>query len=85
MDARTIERLISEELPDAEVTVSTRSDLPEDDHFEALVVSSAFADKSLVQQHELVYDALGEHMTQEIHALELTTYTPAEYHALDRE
>lgn len=79
MDAKRIETLIREALPDADVTVTTRSDLPEDDHYEALVVSPAFDGKSLVAQHELVYDALGEHMTRDIHALELTTYTPTEY------
>ncbi len=79
MDASRIEELIRDALPDAEVTVTTRSDLPEDDHFEALVVTPAFEDRSLIEQHELVYDALGEHMTRDIHALELTTYTPAEH------
>lgn len=82
MDAARIEALIREHLPDADVTVTTRSDLPEDDHYEALVVSPAFADKSLVEQHQLVYDALGDHMTRDIHALELTTYTPAEFQRL---
>ena len=83
MDATAIEALIRESLPDAQVTVTTRTDLPEDDHFEALVVSPAFEDETLVGQHQLVYDALGEHMTTDIHALELTTYTPAEYKAFD--
>ena len=83
MDATDIEALIRESLPDAQVTVTTRTDLPEDDHFEALVVSPAFEDETLVGQHQLVYDALGEHMTTDIHALELTTYSPAEYEALE--
>lgn len=83
MNAADIERLIRDALPDAAVTVTTRSDLPEDDHFEALVVSEAFEDRSLVEQHQLVYDALGDHMTTDIHALELTTYTPAEHEALE--
>lgn len=82
MDTARIESLIRDHLPDSDVTVTTRSDLPEDDHYEALVVSPTFADKSLVEQHQLVYDALGEHMTRDIHALELTTYTPAEHQRL---
>lgn len=45
-------------------------------HFEAVVVSPAFAGKRLVEQHKLVYQALGTHMREEIHALSLTTYTP---------
>lgn len=51
----------------------------DDDHLAATVVSPAFEGERLVQQHQLVYDALDEHMTEEIHALELSTYTPEEY------
>lgn len=79
MNASDIEQLIRDALPGAEVAVSTRSDLPEDDHYQAVVVSPAFEDRTLVEQHELVYDALGDHMTVDIHALELSTYTPEEY------
>lgn len=79
MDAQRIEELIREGLPDADVAVTTRSDLPEDDHYEATVVSEAFVDESLVGQHQLVYDALDGYMTKDIHALELSTYTPDEY------
>jgi len=52
------------------------TDLADDDHLEATVVSPAFEGESLVAQHQLVYDALGDAMTTEIHALELTTHTP---------
>lgn len=45
-------------------------------HFEAVVVSPEFAGKNMVQQHQLVYRALGDRMRQEIHALSLRTYTP---------
>ncbi len=45
-------------------------------HFEAVVVSSAFVGKNMVQQHQLVYQALGERMRQEIHALSMRTFTP---------
>lgn len=48
-------------------------------HFEALVVSPAFAGKSRVQRHQLVYQALGERMRGEIHALSMKTYTPEEW------
>jgi acid stress-induced BolA-like protein IbaG/YrbA len=50
-------------------------------HFEALVVSSAFAGKSRVQRHQLVYAALGERMREEIHALSMKTLTPEEFSA----
>ncbi|WP_435628443.1 BolA family protein [Candidatus Ferrigenium straubiae] len=48
-------------------------------HFEAIVVSDAFAGKSRVQRHQLVYQTLGERMREEIHALSIKTYTPQEW------
>jgi acid stress-induced BolA-like protein IbaG/YrbA len=51
-------------------------------HFEAVVVSPEFAGKSMVQQHQLVYQALGPRMRGEIHALSMRTYTPEAW-ALD--
>ena len=47
-------------------------------HFQALIVSSAFEGKSRVQRHQLVYRALGDRMREEIHALSMQTLTPAE-------
>jgi acid stress-induced BolA-like protein IbaG/YrbA len=47
-------------------------------HFQALVVSDAFAGKSRIQRHQLVYAALGERMREEIHALSMKTLTPEE-------
>ena len=48
-------------------------------HFEAVIVSAAFRGKSKVQQHQLVYRALGERMREEIHALSMQTYTPEDW------
>ena len=48
------------------------------EHFQALVVSRAFAGKSRVQRHQLVYGALGDRMRAEIHALSMRTLTPEE-------
>jgi acid stress-induced BolA-like protein IbaG/YrbA len=45
-------------------------------HFEAVVVSPRFIGKNMVQQHQLVYRALGERMRTEIHALSIRTFTP---------
>jgi acid stress-induced BolA-like protein IbaG/YrbA len=47
-------------------------------HFQALVVSSAFEGRSRVQRHQLVYKALGDRMREEIHALSMQTLTPDE-------
>ncbi|WP_049923263.1 BolA/IbaG family iron-sulfur metabolism protein [Halopiger djelfimassiliensis] len=79
MDLAAIEELIESELEDAEATVTHARDEHDDDHLAATVVSPAFEGQSLVQQHQQVYDALDEHMTTDIHALELSTYTPDEY------
>jgi len=71
MDPGEIENLIKEAIPDAEVTIT---DLVGDrDHYAATVTSSAFKGKSRVQQHQLVYQALGERMGGALHALALTT------------
>jgi acid stress-induced BolA-like protein IbaG/YrbA len=48
-------------------------------HFQAVVVSAAFAGKSRVQRHQLVYAALGDRMREEIHALSMQTLTPEEW------
>ena len=45
-------------------------------HFEAVIVSSQFTGKNKVQQHQLVYLALGDRMRSEIHALAMRTLTP---------
>jgi len=50
-------------------------------HFQALVVSPAFAGKSRIQRHQLVYAALGERMREEVHALSMKTLTPEEFAA----
>jgi acid stress-induced BolA-like protein IbaG/YrbA len=48
-------------------------------HFEAVIVSAAFGGKSRVQQHQLVYAALGSRMRADIHALSMQTYTPEDW------
>ena len=48
-------------------------------HFEALIVSTAFEGKSRVARHQVVYAALGDRMRQEIHALSMQTLTPAQW------
>ena len=74
MDAAEIQRLIKEGIPDATVTIE---DLRGDgDHYAARVVSSAFAGKTRVQQHQMVYQALQGNMGDALHALALQTSVP---------
>lgn len=48
-------------------------------HFHAIIVSAEFRNKSMIQQHQLVYKALGAKMKQEIHALSMKTLTPEQW------
>jgi acid stress-induced BolA-like protein IbaG/YrbA len=72
IQASDIQQMIEQGLPGASVRVSG----DDGQHFEALVVSAEFAGKNLVQQHQLVYRALGDAMRGTIHALSLRTLTP---------
>jgi stress-induced morphogen len=74
MDAAEIERLIREGIPGAEVVVE---DLRGDgDHYAAHVTAAAFAGKTRVQQHQMVYQALQGKMGGQLHALALQTAVP---------
>ena len=71
MDAGEIERLIKEAIPGAEVTIE---DLRGDgDHYAAQVKARAFAGKTRIQQHQMVYQALRGKMGEQLHALALQT------------
>jgi len=71
MSASEIEKLIKTAFPDADITIT---DLAGDnDHFAAMVTSAAFKGKSRVQQHQMVYEALGGRMGGQLHALSLQT------------
>ena len=48
-------------------------------HFQAVIVSPAFAGKRPIQRHQIVYAVLGDRMREEIHALSMKTLTPEEY------
>ena len=75
-----VEEMIKAGLPDAQVQVQDLTG--GGDHYQVTVVSSQFADKRLVQQHQLVYGALQQALSSEaIHALALKTYTPADWQA----
>jgi len=82
IDPDTVAGLIEADLPDAVARVTAprvHNDEAEDAHFAAVVVSPGFAGESLVDQHQLVYDAVGDQMTRSVHALEIKTYTPEAY------
>jgi len=71
MAGEDIAALIRQGIPDAEVEME---DLAGDgDHWAATVISPAFAGKTKIQQHQMVYQALGGRMGGVLHALKLTT------------
>ena len=74
MTPAEIEELIAAGLPGCEVEV--RSD--DNTHFDARVVSDAFAGKRALQRHQMVYKTLGDLMGGEIHALSIEAVTPDE-------
>ena len=79
MAADQIESLIRQGIPDAAVEIV---DLAGDgDHYEARVVAESFRGLPRFKQHQLVYKALGDRMRSEIHALSMTTLTPAQWAA----
>jgi acid stress-induced BolA-like protein IbaG/YrbA len=51
-------------------------------HFEGTIVSSLFEGLNRVKQHQLVFNALGDRMKSDIHALSMKTYTPNEWDQL---
>ena len=72
--ADRIKKLVEGHLPDC--TALVIDDVNDGRHFTAQVTSSAFSGLTRVRQHQLVYEALGDHMKSDIHALALKTYTP---------
>ncbi|MDQ5920745.1 MAG: hypothetical protein QG673_801 [Pseudomonadota bacterium] len=53
-------------------------------HFDAVVVSDDFVNNSRVERHRLVYEALGERMKEEVHALSMKLYTIEEWKKISK-
>lgn len=70
MQSEEIQTMIERGLPGANVQVTG-----DGRHFDAVVISDAFAGKGLLEQHRMVYATLGEKMGSDIHALTMRTYT----------
>lgn len=77
-----IKRLIESQIPGSIAHVL--DDAGDKEHFQADVVSPSFEGSSLVAQHQAVYRCLGAKMGNEIHALQLRTWTPAKWAASGR-
>jgi acid stress-induced BolA-like protein IbaG/YrbA len=77
MDPKNVADLIRQAIPDAQVDVRS----PDNTHFEATLVGTAFEGLRPIARHQLVYRALGERVGREIHALSIEAYTPQEWAA----
>jgi acid stress-induced BolA-like protein IbaG/YrbA len=77
MDPVEIRTLIEQNLADSKAEVQSDGQ----GHYEATVVCSAFAGKSSLKRHQMVYATLGARVGREIHALALKTFTPEEWQA----
>lgn len=73
--ASEIKRLIEQGMPCDFVLIEGDDGV----HFSGIVVSSSFEGQLKVRQHQAVYATLGKLMGNEIHALQLQTYTPARW------
>ncbi|MBL6680362.1 MAG: BolA family transcriptional regulator [Alphaproteobacteria bacterium] len=74
MSAKEIEELLLKSFPDAKIIID---DLRGDgDHYAAQIIAKEFIGKSRVQQHQMVYKAMGGKMGNELHALALNTSAP---------
>ena len=69
-----IKSLIERNLAPSEVTVSG-----DGRHFDAIIDCAGFSGKTRIQQHQMVYGALGDKMKEEIHALSMRTVTPEDW------
>jgi stress-induced morphogen len=77
IDDASLSALIRRSIPDARVDVYDRTGTM--DHFNVTVTSAQFAGKPLLEQHRLVYGALGEALRDgRVHAVELTTIAQSE-------
>lgn len=81
MKSSEVKELLENEIEGAEVSVVSQDHEEEDvegRHFGLRIVSPEFEGKSKVQRHRMVYDALGDRMGNEIHAVEIEAVTPDE-------
>jgi len=78
--SENIKQYIESSLPCDQVQVEGN----DGQHFHAIIVSAEFRGISMIQQHQLVYKALGDKMKQEIHALSMKTFTPEQWSELDQ-
>ncbi|MBT3992799.1 MAG: BolA/IbaG family iron-sulfur metabolism protein [Gammaproteobacteria bacterium] len=74
MNIEEIKILIQESMIDAEIIVNSDDNV----HFEAIIISDEFINKTSIQRHQMIYQSLGNKMDSEIHAISIKTLTKEE-------
>ncbi len=77
MPIEELNAMLEGAFPGDEIRLSSPMD--DNNHFQLVVVSPKFDGKTMVEQHQLVYQALGDAMREAVHALALKTYTPDQW------
>lgn len=60
-------------------SVNLTSPMGDDNHFQCVIVSGRFQGKTMVERHQMVYQAMGGAMDEAVHAFALKTYTPEQW------
>ena len=77
MPIEELRNLIQNAFPGDEVHLS--NPMQDNNHFQLVVVSPKFENLNMVQQHQLVYQAVGGAMQEAVHALAIRTFTPGQW------
>ena len=80
MNSAEITDALRENLIDSIIDVKS----PDNTHFEALIVSDQFIDKTRLKRHQIIYECLGDAVGAEIHALSIRAYTKEEWNKLNQ-
>tara|TARA_B100000029_G_scaffold497886_1_gene565983 strand:- start:459 stop:704 length:246 start_codon:yes stop_codon:yes gene_type:complete len=73
MTENKIKKILKDKLEDSEIFLQDMTG--EKNHFNLIIISNQFEGLSLIEQHKIIYNALGDMITNEIHALQLKTLT----------
>ena len=72
-----LQTMLEKAFPGGEIHLS--SPMLDNNHFQLVLISDRFDGKNMVEQHQLVYQALGDAMREAVHALSLKTFTPDQW------
>jgi len=73
MIEKKIKDILKNKIKDSKVFIQDMNG--NQDHFSVMVISSEFENLSIIKQHKMIYNALGTMVTNEIHALQIKTFT----------